>query len=138
VKRVKVALIERESAFGSLETPRLFNSVREVSRFLDSIEQGEMPTLPKRIDPSATMPTQEPERTAEAVRRALPDLVKLDRYESQAVSRRDRAIREIVRRRSIRDRRLGNDEAPNTEDQLAASQLAVLSEVEELLASTKD
>jgi hypothetical protein len=35
------------------------------------------------------------------------------------------AIREIVRRRSIRDRRLENNEAPNSDDQLAASQLPV-------------
>lgn len=35
------------------------------------------------------------------------------------------SIREIVRRRSIRDRRLENNEAPNTDDQLAASQLPV-------------
>jgi hypothetical protein len=44
------------------------------------------------------MPTEEPERTAEAVRRALPELVKLNRYESRAVARRDRAIREITKR----------------------------------------
>ncbi len=39
------------------------------------------------------MPTDEPARTAEAVRRALPELVKLNRYESRAVARRDRALR---------------------------------------------
>ena len=46
------------------------------------------------------MPTEEPERTAEAVRRALPELAKLDRYESRAVARRDRAIKQIVKKRS--------------------------------------
>ncbi len=40
VRRVKVALIERASARGSLETQQLFNSVREVNRFLISIERG--------------------------------------------------------------------------------------------------
>src|SRR4051812_27178001 len=34
VRRVKIALIERASALGALDSPRLFNSVREVSRFL--------------------------------------------------------------------------------------------------------
>jgi len=63
--------------------------------------------MPQRIDPSATMPTEEPERTAEAVRRALPDLAKLDRYESRAVARRDRAIRQIVKNRSGGDRDQG-------------------------------
>ena len=44
------------------------------------------------------MPAQEPARTAEAVRRMLPDLLKLNRYESRAVTRRDRAIRAITLR----------------------------------------
>ena len=39
------------------------------------------------------MPTEEPQRTAEAVRRALPALLKLQRYEARAVTRRDQAIR---------------------------------------------
>src|SRR4029450_11180191 len=97
-------------------------------RYLKSILSGRAPSvLPERVDPSATMPTQEPYRTAEAVRRALPELAKLDLYESRAVSRRNRAIREIVKRRSIGDRRSGNDEAPKAEDQLAGE---VASEVE--------
>ena len=93
------ALIERVSARGSLETAELFNSVREVSRFLISIERGEMPALPERVDHMATMPSQEPERTAEAVRRALPELAQLDRYESRVAARRDRAIQEIIKTR---------------------------------------
>jgi hypothetical protein len=127
VRQVKVALIERASGLGALDAPQLFGSLAKEMRYLKSILSARAPpSLPERVDPLATMPTQVPERTAEAVRRTLPELVKLDRYESRAVSRRDRAIREIVRRRSIRDRRSGNDEAPNTEDQLAqASQLAV-------------
>ena len=99
VRRVKVALIERVSARGSLETPQLFKSLREASRLLISIERGEMPAMPERVDQLATMPSQEPERTAEAVRRALPELAKLDRYESRAAARRDRAIQEIIRNR---------------------------------------
>jgi hypothetical protein len=50
-------------------------------------------------DPLATMPTQEPERSAEAIRRALPELIKLNRYESRAVARRDRAVRQLSKRR---------------------------------------
>jgi hypothetical protein len=100
VRRVKVAFIERASAIGTLDRPQIFNSVREASRFLNSIGRGETPTLPDRADPLSTMPTQEPERTAEAVRRALPDLVKLDRYESQAAARRHRAIRKIVKKKT--------------------------------------
>jgi hypothetical protein len=71
VRRAKIALIERVRAFGVLASP-----------------------LPPAIDCSAAMPTQEPQRSTEAVRRALPELLKLDRYERRAASRRDRAVRE--------------------------------------------
>jgi hypothetical protein len=42
------------------------------------------------------MPTEEPARTAEAARRALPELVRLYRYERRAAARRDRAIRALT------------------------------------------
>lgn len=100
VRQVKVALIEPVSALGALDAPQAFGSSTKQIQHLKSVLWGRAPpALPERIDPSATMPTREPERTAEAVRRALPELVKLNRYESRAVSRRDRAIREIVKRR---------------------------------------
>ncbi len=94
VRRVKVALIERVSGLGSLETPQLFNSVREIKQLLFS--ERESPILRERVDHLATMPSQEPERTAEAVRRALPELAKLDRYESRAAATLDRALQEII------------------------------------------
>jgi hypothetical protein len=42
------------------------------------------------------MPTEKPARTVEAVRRALPELVRLNRYERRAAARRDRAIRNLT------------------------------------------
>jgi hypothetical protein len=42
------------------------------------------------------MPAEEPARTTEAARRALPELVRLNRYERRAVARRDRAIRALT------------------------------------------
>jgi hypothetical protein len=39
-------------------------------------------------------------RTAEAVRRALPALLKLQRYEARAVARRDQAIRNYAAKRT--------------------------------------
>jgi hypothetical protein len=105
VRQVKVALIQRVSALGALDAPQVFGSSAEEIRYLKSILSGRAPPiLPERIDSSATMPAQEPERTAEAVRRMLPELIKLNRYESRAVSRRDRAIREIVKIRWGGDR----------------------------------
>ena len=92
VRRIKVALIERASAVGTLDGP-LFNDVGGVKKILDVIMGGEPP---RRINPLATMPSGEIERIAEAVRRALPELAKLDRYELRAAARRDKAIRQIV------------------------------------------
>jgi hypothetical protein len=101
VRQVKIALIERVSALGALDAPQVFgSSAKEEIRYLKSVLSGRAPpAIPEYIDPLATMPTQEPERTAEAIRRALPELRKLDRYESGAVARRVRAIREITQRR---------------------------------------
>ena len=96
VRRIKVALIERVSAIGTLDCSPVFENVRGVRKILDMLARGE---LPHRIDPLATMPSGELERTAEAVRRALPELIKLDRYESRAAARRDKALREITRSR---------------------------------------
>src|SRR3954452_15340580 len=66
VRRIKVALIERASAFGTLDCSPVFENVRGVRKILDMLARGE---LPHQIDPLATMPLEELERTAEAVRR---------------------------------------------------------------------
>jgi hypothetical protein len=89
VRRAKVALIERASAFGELDPPRL--SVTQMIRLLNAFDRGRS-IVPKPIDSLATMPSQEPYRSAEAVRRVLPELRKLDRYEHRAAVRRDRAV----------------------------------------------
>jgi hypothetical protein len=95
VRRAKVALIERASAFGELDPPRLtsqeFRFVMAQIRAFNAGVQGTI-TFPEPIDSSATMPSQEPDRSAEAVRRLLPELRKLERYERRAAARRDRAI----------------------------------------------
>jgi hypothetical protein len=80
IRQTKIAMIECVSVFGALEPPPIFSSIREVNEFL---RQGVLPTPP---DPAATMPTDEPARTAEAIRRALPELRKLDRYERRAAA----------------------------------------------------
>jgi hypothetical protein len=89
VRRAKVALIERASAFGELDPPRL--TVTQITRLLNAFDRGRL-IVPKPIDALATMPLQEPDRSAEAVRRVLPDLRKLDRHQRRAAARRDRAV----------------------------------------------
>jgi len=103
VRQVKIALIESVSALGALDAPQDIGSLIKQLLYLElslagKAPRGRPPAIPEPVDPLATMPTQEPERTAEAVCRALPELLKLDRYESRAVARRDRAIREIIKR----------------------------------------
>ena len=88
VRRAKVGLNERASAFGELDPPRL--TVAQMIRLIDAFDRGR-PIVPP-IDASATMPSQEPDRSAEAIRRVLPELRKLERYERRAAARRDRAI----------------------------------------------
>jgi hypothetical protein len=101
VRRAKVALIERASAFGGLDPPQLtsqeFRFVTAQIRAFDAGIQSTI-TFPEPIDSSATMPSQEPDRSAEAVRRVLPDLRKLERYERRSAARRDRAALDIVDR----------------------------------------
>ena len=84
-------MIERASAFGELDPPQAFSTVTEIKRFLNAFDRGRL-IVPKPIDASATMPSQEPDRSAEAVRRVLPELRKLDRYERRAAVRRHQAV----------------------------------------------
>src|SRR5262245_54859712 len=100
VRRAKVALIERACAFGELEPPRPSRSVTRIIRLLNAFCPGRV-ALP--IDSSATRPSQEPDRSAEAVRRVLPELRKLDRYERRAAAQRERAVLELPDRKKYRN-----------------------------------
>ncbi|MBV8419676.1 MAG: hypothetical protein JOZ26_06665 [Hyphomicrobiales bacterium] len=91
VRRAKVALIERASAFGELDPPQAFSTVTEIKRFFNAVDRGRL-IVPKPSDSSATMPSQELDRSAEAIRRVLPELRKLDRYERRAAAARERAV----------------------------------------------
>jgi hypothetical protein len=101
VRRVRTALIERVAALGRFDVPKRFQSPKDEAAWIMQRDWGA--TLwkgrPKfAVDPVPAMPSQEPARTAEAVRRILPVLLKLNRYESRAVARRDQAIRAIALR----------------------------------------
>jgi hypothetical protein len=95
VRRVKIALIERVAALGQFDDfPQLIQSIKDELASM----AGRSRRRPKfAVDPPP-MPSQEPDRTAEAIRRSLPELVKLRRYESRAALRRDRSIRAIALR----------------------------------------
>src|SRR5262245_36080473 len=95
VRRAKVAVIERVHAFGELNPPEL--SVKQIAHFFDALDRGVL-ILPKHIDASATMPSREPDRSAEAIRRVLRELRALDRYERRAIAQRDRAALDLMGR----------------------------------------
>jgi hypothetical protein len=102
VRRAKVALIERASAFGELDPPRPSRvTASQLLRVLKAIVRNpgepiaDGVTFPEPIGSLATTTSQEPYRSAEAVRRVLPELRKLNRYERRAAVRRDRAVRDL-------------------------------------------
>jgi len=99
VQRMKVALIERAYDLGRLSPRKLFRTKKDeaawaVQYFFGATLGNIRPKC--EIDTLPPMPEDEPQRTAEAVRRALPDLVRLTRYERRAAGRRDRAIRHLT------------------------------------------
>jgi hypothetical protein len=95
IRRVKVALISRVMAFGGLETPDPFESLdQQAKQLLRWLKRGEL-IPPKRAEIPA-MPTTDPECMAEAMRRALPELIKLERYERRAAGRRAQALRSFL------------------------------------------
>ena len=106
VQKVKVALIEGMFAFGAPEVPKLSPALGQPSQ----VGFGCARSRQKRRSPSrrasngssgaATMPLGESDRLAEAMRRGLPELVKLDRYERHAVRQRDRSLRAILESRN--------------------------------------
>jgi hypothetical protein len=91
IRRVHVELISRVMAFGEAKRPPASHLVREVNRALRAFDRGELVRF-EGLEPPA-MPTTEPERTAEAMRRVLPELLMLDRYERRAAGRHARALR---------------------------------------------
>jgi hypothetical protein len=98
MRHVRIALIQRVSTFGTVEGPQQLFSDKEF-RYLMAILSGKAPKpIPKPADPLAAMPHEVRDRSVEAIRRSLPQLIKLDRYERRAVLRRDRTLRQMLKR----------------------------------------
>jgi hypothetical protein len=112
IRRVKVALVSRVMAFGEVAEPPAWRLIRQAKRFFRALDRGELIGL-ERIEAPA-MPTTEPERSAEAVRRALPELIKLDRYERRGAARRARAMHIFLKRKRIGQRTIVRREGQRT------------------------
>jgi hypothetical protein len=100
IHRAKIEMIKRVYAQGSVDMPpKIFSEIREVD---GSIIATALPgiRIPDSLRLYPKLPKQEPDRTAEAIRRALPELMKLHRYERRAALRLDRAMRELMRAKS--------------------------------------
>ena len=98
VRRVEAALIARVAAFGRLESLEIFASKRnEVTWVLQNLFGARLKRQAKFAeDQLPEMPEAEPQHTAEAIRRALPALSRLKRYEARAAAKPDRATRELA------------------------------------------
>jgi hypothetical protein len=103
VRRAKLALIDRVSEFGSLELPQFFATGMRETKWLISMEKwmdrgsrGRRPNQPMPEDFLSSMPSNKHDRALEAIKRVMPELVKLGRYEKRAAGRRNRAIRQIA------------------------------------------
>ena len=97
VQQVKTApLIERIVAFGSFECPKHFPSLQAEIRWVN--ERLEHWEGKRAAAPAKGGRSPGNHAGAGAARRILRDLTNLHRYESRAVTRRDRAIRTIALR----------------------------------------
>ena len=97
-RRVEVALIKRTACFGRLDSPKIFVSRRDEIAWVLQRFCGVTPSSPPKFakDDLPEISEPEPGRTAEAVRRALPELLRLQRYKARAAAKRDHAIRQIA------------------------------------------
>jgi hypothetical protein len=101
VRQIKVDIINRVIEFGVLEPrPFRFRSLAAKMRYLKLQPFDQPLEWPKWIDPLGPMPSEEGECAAEAVRRLLPELRKLNRYEAQAYAIKASALREVSLRMS--------------------------------------
>ena len=79
IRAAKVAAIERMLKFGLYDALSVFTNT------------------PGGEDAASLLATDQ-KRTAEAVRRALPDLIRIERYERVAATLRERSLRAVIKR----------------------------------------
>jgi hypothetical protein len=95
VRQLKAALIARALAFENRDASPPFSSTTQPNRRLNALVQAGEAITSARSECSmltTQLGAPEPERLAEAVRRALPELIKLERYERRFSALRDRAV----------------------------------------------
>jgi len=96
IREVKRDLMERVHRLGTVDPPPRFRSRAVEIRYLMSQPLDRALRWPPRVNPSGPMPPGRDERAAEGMRRAPPDLRKLDRYERQAFKAKQDALRKLA------------------------------------------
>jgi hypothetical protein len=99
VREIKRNLTERVYRVGALDPlPRFRSRSAELTciRYILSHPLDRSLRWPDPVDPLGPMPTEHAARAAEATRRLLPELGKLDRYERRAFSAKQNALRKLA------------------------------------------
>ena len=96
VREIKRDLTERVYRFGALDPLPRFRSRSAELRYVMSQPLDRSLRWPDPVDPLGPMPSERAARAAEATRRLLPELGKLDRYERRAFSAKQNALRKLA------------------------------------------
>ena len=100
VRHLKAGLIDGFAALGSDSSAEpICSPTGEAARIMREVVGApfRMKRPKSAVGALPSILTEKPEQTAEAVRRALPELARLARYESRAAARRNRAIRALIK-----------------------------------------
>ena len=99
VRHLKAGLIDGFAALGSDLAEPICSPTGEAARIMREVVGApfRMKRPKSAVGALPSILTEKPEQTAEAVRRALPELARLARYESRAAARRNRAIRALIK-----------------------------------------
>ena len=112
IREVKRDLMERVYQLGMVDPPPRIRFRSADIRYLMSQPLDRPLRWPRRVNPSGAMPSGRDERAAEAMRRALPDLRKLDRYERRAFNAKRQALGRLAELVKFSYREVLNDDLP--------------------------
>ena len=93
IRQIKADIIQRMLDFGAVGPEELMRARLAESRYLKALLRRQF-QKPERL--KAVSVPSEAERAAEAVRRLLPELRKLNRYEARTYATLDRALSELA------------------------------------------
>lgn len=97
IREIKGDLMERVYRLGMVDPqPPLFRSRSAEIRYVMRQPFDRPLCWPERVDPSGSMPSDKDERAAETMRRLLPHLVNLNRYERRAFKAKQQALGKLA------------------------------------------